>query len=323
MTEPLRPMSTGQLLDHTFALYRKNFWLFVGIASLGPAASMIFQLLTVGSNVGFPFSPNSRAVNAAVWARLGFVMFAGYFVMLAGLAVSHAATVKAVAAVHLGHETSVIGAYKALRGRILSLFGTCGLIVLWMALWGILVIVVLTAIMIPISLSLRTGRGAAPGPATAVFAGLVAFAVIAFVFAGFIAIYVRYALAIQACMVENLGPRASLKRSVFLSKGSRWRVVVIYLIFLVLSLILGLGLGGIAGGAGTLLHNKIAAAVLVYLAGFIAGSITGPLATIGLSLLYYDERVRKEAFDLQLMLSSLDVPGVPSATPEQATPAQV
>lgn len=323
MTEPLRPMSTGQLLDHTFALYRKHFWLFVGIASLGPAASVIFQLLTVGGNVGSPFSPNNQAANAAVWAKLGFIMFVGYFIMLAGLAISHAATVKAVAAVHLGHETSVIGAYKALWGRLWSLFGTCLLILLWMVLWGILGIVVISAIVIPFSLLLRAVGGAATGPAAAVFAGLVGFAVVALVFAGFIAIYVRYALAIQACMVENLGPRASLKRSVFLSKGSRWRVVVIYLIFLLLSLILGLGLGGIASGAGTLLHNKIAAAVLVYLAGFIAGSTTGPLATIGLSLLYYDERVRKEAFDLQLMLSSLDVPGAPSATPEQATPAQV
>jgi hypothetical protein len=41
-------------------------------------------------------------------------------------------------------------------------------------------------------------------------------------------------------------------------------------------------------------------------AGFVAGSLTGPLATIGISLLYYDERVRKEAFDLHLMMSSLD-----------------
>jgi hypothetical protein len=32
----------------------------------------------------------------------------------------------------------------------------------------------------------------------------------------------------------------------------------------------------------------------------------GPLMTIGFSLLYYDERVRKEAFDLQLMMSTLD-----------------
>jgi hypothetical protein len=92
---------------------------------------------------------------------------------------------------------------------------------------------------------------------------------------------------------------------------------------LLLTLILGLGLNGIAAGVGTFLHNRIAAAVLVYLAGFIAGSITGPLATIGLSLLYYDERVRKEAFDLQWMLLSLDVPGAPSAAPAQTTPAQV
>jgi hypothetical protein len=66
-----------------------------------------------------------------------------------------------------------------------------------------------------------------------------------------------------------------------------------------------------------MLHNRIAAAVLVYLAGFIVGSITGPLATIGLSLLYYDERVRKEAFDLQLMLSSLDTLVAPIAIPAQ------
>jgi predicted cation transporter len=128
MTEPLRPMSTGQLLDHTFALYRKNFWLFVGIASLGPAANMIFQLLTVGGNVGSPFSANNRAATAAVMAKLGAAMFVGYFIMLAGMAVSHAATVKAVAAVHLGQGTSVIGAYRALRGRLWSLFGACGLL---------------------------------------------------------------------------------------------------------------------------------------------------------------------------------------------------
>jgi hypothetical protein len=32
------------------------------------------------------------------------------------------------------------------------------------------------------------------------------------------------------------------------------------------------------------------------------------LMTIGFSLLYYDERVRKEAFDLQHMMATLDDP---------------
>jgi hypothetical protein len=318
MTEPLRPMSTGQLLDQTFALYRKNFFLFVGIASVGPAANMIFQLLTVGSNVGSPFSSNNRVAAAAVMAKFGLAMLLGYLIMLAGIAISHAAAVKAVAAVHLGQETSVIGAYKALWGHLWSLFRTCVLLLVWMVSWMVLGVVVITTIMIPISMGIAAGRMAGPtSPAFAVAATIVGFVIIALAFVGFIAIYVRYALAIQACVVENLGARASLKRSIFLSKGSRWRVLVIYLIFFLLAAILGVGLNVIAAGAGTILHNKIAAAVLIYLAGFIAGSLTGPLATIGLSLLYYDERVRKEAFDLQLMMSSLDAPALPGIAPAQ------
>lgn len=321
MTEPLRPMSTGQLLDHTFALYRKNFLLFVGIATVGPAANVIFQLVTLGANVGSPFNTRMTpgttfGIGTGIAAVLSVLI--GYLVMLAGMAISHAATVKAVAAVHLGRETSIGGAYKALRGRIWSVFGTLGLILFWMVLWMILAVFAAGIVLVPLSMGIAAmGKGGAPSPATTVVAGLIGLVTIALVFAVFIAIYVRYALAIQACVVEDLGPRASLKRSILLSKGSRWRVVAIYLVFVLLSLILGFGLGAVAGGVGGLLHNKIAAAVLIYLAGFIAGSITGPLATIGLSLLYYDERVRKEAFDLQLMLSSLDAPAVPLVVPAQ------
>jgi len=316
-------MSTGQLLDHTFALYRKNFLLFVGIATVGPAASVIFQLFTVGANVGMPFSASSRMASSAAMARLGLGMVFGYLVLLAGMAISHAATVKAVAAVHLGRETSVVGAYQALRGRILSLFGTCGLILLWMVLWMMLAVLAITIVMIPLGMAIAAmGRAGRPSSAAAVGAGIVMIVTMVLAFAGFIAIYVRYALAVQACVVEDLGPRASIKRSILLSKGSRMRVVAIYLVFFLLSFILGAGLGALAGGIGSVIHNGIAAAVLIYLASFIAGSLTGPLATIGLSLLYYDERVRKEAFDLQLMLSSLEAPGLP-IVPPAPTPAQI
>jgi uncharacterized membrane protein len=319
MTEPLRPMSTGQLLDYTFALFRKNFLLFVGIATVGPAASVIFQLLTVGANVGSPFSPSQRMAAGAAFARMGFAIVFGYVIMLVGLAISHAATVKAVAAVHLGRETTVVGAYKALRGRLWSLLGTLLWIALWMVLWTMLAMSALFAVMVPLVMGIGAVARGAPGRTAAIAGGIVGFVFVILLFVAFIAIYARYALAVQAWAVENLGPRASLRRSIFLLKGSRWRAVVIYLIFAILAGILALGLNAISVAAGTLLHNRIAAAVLVYLAGFVAGSLTGPLATIGLSLLYYDERVRKEAFDLQLMLSSLDAPtpAVPIAVPAQ------
>ncbi len=41
----LRPMSTSQLLDRTFHLYRNNFVLFAGIAILTPALKLIAQLV--------------------------------------------------------------------------------------------------------------------------------------------------------------------------------------------------------------------------------------------------------------------------------------
>jgi Ni/Fe-hydrogenase subunit HybB-like protein len=48
-------------------------------------------------------------------------------------------------------------------------------------------------------------------------------------------------------------------------------------------------------------------------ATFVSECLVGPLATIAFSLVYYDERVRKEAFDLQLMMSTLDAPALQSA----------
>jgi len=65
MAEVLRPMSTSELVDRTFTLYRKNFVLFVGIASLGPAAYLLFQVLLV-SVVGMPGmrGPLGKATNA-------------------------------------------------------------------------------------------------------------------------------------------------------------------------------------------------------------------------------------------------------------------
>jgi hypothetical protein len=50
---------------------------------------------------------------------------------------------------------------------------------------------------------------------------------------------------------------------------------------------------------------SMAATVWISIADFLGSALAGPTATIALVLLYYDQRVRKEAFDLQLMMESL------------------
>jgi hypothetical protein len=55
--------------------------------------------------------------------------------------------------------------------------------------------------------------------------------------------------------------------------------------------------------------------VWIYIADFLGGALAGPVTTIALVLVYYDQRVRKEAFDLQLMMEAVGqaAPAPPAA----------
>jgi hypothetical protein len=86
MAEILRPMSTGELMDRTLVLYKKNFKLFVGIASLGPATYLVFQLLTIGSASVRAGVPNR--VNPFSAASLGFGFVEGFLIMMVGMAIA-------------------------------------------------------------------------------------------------------------------------------------------------------------------------------------------------------------------------------------------
>lgn len=313
MVETLRPMSTGELMDRTLVLYKKNFRLFVGIASLGPATYLLFQLLTIGSASVQARTPNSVSPLSA--ASLGFGFIAGFLIMLGGMAVAQGATVRAVAAVHLGLPIRIMEAYKSLRGRIWRIIG----VFVCMGLLATLAVLVAFLLIVVLMLMLRTLAIVDPGRGGQVFALLLGFGTILMIAVSAMVVWVRYALAIACCVVENLGVIKSIKRSAKLSKGSRFRIFLIYIVFVLLAFILGAALGAVAGGVGSLMPNVTLRLILVYLAGFVASLLTGPLATIGIALVYYDERVRKEAFDLQFMMSSLDVPA-PIAAP--AVPVQ-
>jgi len=318
MSETLRPMSTGELMDRTLALYKKNFKLFVGIASVGPASYLVFQLLTMSSAT---IQAGTRhRVNPFSIASLGFGFFAGIFIVLAGMAIAHGATVRAVAAVHLGFPITIGEAYKSLKGKIWRLLGVfvCMLLLASLAaIAGFLLVVLVFAALQFLFLSANQRLVGGTGAAFAMFLG---FGMILVIGVPTMIVWVRYALAVACCVVEDLGVRKSLKRSVALSKGSRFRIFLIYIVFLIAGMLLGAALGGLAGGLGNLiLPNVMARLILVYIASFIVGALTGPLATIGMALVYYDERVRKEAFDLQLMLSSLDLHAPPTG---EAVPVQ-
>jgi hypothetical protein len=136
-------------------------------------------------------------------------------------------------------------------------------------------------------------------------------------------LFIMWSLAVPAKVLENKGVTDAMSRSSDLAKNDWGRIFVIWLLFIVLGIGVGMLLRWpveIVAGISSIFamqrtEPKWQAAILV--ANFVSECLVGPLATIAFSLLYYDERVRKEAFDLQLMMTTLDT-SAPPASPAQA-----
>ena len=269
MTTALRPLTTGELLDRTFSLYRSHFGLFIGIYALPHLAVLAFGLWGVASR---PYGPNfSNVVGLMAWA-CGTILVSTIF-----SAIAQAATVVAVSQVHLDRPASVFDSFSRIKGHILGVIALSFLITL-AVLTGCMALIV-------------------PG----------------------IFLFLMWSLAVQAKVLEDKGIFDSMSRSMDLTKGSRGRIFVIWILFAVLSIGMSwLVQWPIVAAAGVRSRGAMIRATMMWqvisqTAGFISQVLVGPLITIALSLVYYDQRVRKEAFDLQLMMSTLDATPVPSS----------
>lgn len=266
MTTALRPLTTGELLDRTFSLYRSHFALFVGIIALPHLLVLGLRLVSVG----FVFAGGASAVLGAVlWIPVFLVAY------LIAAAASQAATIVAVSQVHLERPTSVMDSYARVKGRILPVIG----------------------IMIGVGIAVGIG-----------FILLIVPGVI---------LALMWSLTVPVAVLENKGMSESVSRSAELAKGDWGRIFVVYLLILILSIAVSaviewpiVLLVQAARGTTAIGLTQLAGAV----ANFISQCLVGPLMTIALSLIYYDERVRKEAFDLQLMMATLDGPQAGAAS---------
>jgi hypothetical protein len=269
MATVLRPLSTGELLDRTFSLYRGHFALFLGIFALPHLVVLAFQCLQVA------FQGTGDQVSV-IFATLFWTMGAALLSIVV-TAASQAATVVAVSNVYLDRPASVMDSFSKVMGQIGG--------VVW--------------------LSISVGF-------------LVGLACLALIVPG-ILLAIRWSLAVPVKVLENKDVGDSMSRSTQLTDGNRGRVFVIWILFIVLSIGVALllqwpiMLAAGVGGRAALQHGAVVWRIASLVAAFVSTCLVGPLATIAFSLVYYDERVRKEAFDLQLMMTTLDAPGLQAA----------
>jgi hypothetical protein len=226
--------------------------------------------------LGVAILPNRKDLSAIGYTLLWLLGFVLVSVLVA--AVSQAATIIAVSNVYLDRPASVMNSFSLVKNKVLG--------VIWLSFLTSIVVAAASMLLV------------VPG----------------------ILLMVRWSLSIQAKVLEDLSATDAWSRSSQLSEGNRWRIFVIWLLFFALSIgVAGLIQWPIAFGSIMVARNmgpsaQIWAQVASAVAGFISQCLVAPLVTIAFSLVYYDERVRKEAFDLQLMMTTLD-------TQEQLQPA--
>jgi hypothetical protein len=283
MDDPLRPISTLELLDRALSLYGRNFVKFAGLSIVGPVATFAYRLRYGGGTVALVHLHSSTAAPAVLGVLVGIV------IVVAGASISSAATVEAAAAVSRGSKVRVAEGYRALGKRLWQIMGIVLSVFIRAFPAGVLFIG--AGVM-------ALAMAAALGYNSRVEAGTIGYvcgsvSLISAIFAS-IWICARYAVAVQACVVEDIGSRLALKRSTFLTAGDRGRVAIVHFAFLILVLA-----ADFIFGAPTLLLPSHGAAFRISgaVAGFIAVALTSPVATIGMSLVYYDERARKEVPD--------------------------
>ena len=262
MATILRPLSTSELLDRTFFLYRTHFVLFVGIVAVP-------QLAVLAIRIG---SATMGLRGSVLASALG--TFVGVLAYLLALATSQAATVIAVSDVHLGRPASIAAAFVAIRGRLLRTMGIMVGVGIGVAVGFLLLII--------------------PG----IYLGL------------------AWSLAVPVTVLEGTGLSATTTRSSFLTKGDRLRIFVIYVLLFFLTyivmFIIQFPLLMIVRLLGLHDFSQVQGWAMIFssVGQFISASLVAPLLTIGLTLIYYDERVRKEGFDLQLMMATLERPAL-------------
>jgi hypothetical protein len=300
----LRPMSTSQVLDRTFYIYRNHFVLLAGIGSLLPAMVLVMQLAFIP--LGFPPRGTAKtAPEALVILLLGYFCCYGV-IYLVGTALAGGATVVGVSRLHLGQGVTIGQAYKQVFSRFWRIMGVIvllGLIVFGSLLVGEVIAIIVISVSVGSTAIFARGGGAMMGIGVAL---AVLWAVAVFVGAILAALffYSKLALAVPACILEQLPVGVALRRSWYLTKGSVLRIMLVNLLTWVLSVVLGLALTVPGQVLAATLPTKVqlVGLVLQHIGGFIAGVVAGPIATTAIALIYYDQRVRKEAFDLQHMM---------------------
>ncbi len=284
-------MRLGEILDGSFNIYRRHFGLFMRLSLILvwlPTAAGIylnlrfnnspFEVLAIfQENIGRSIGLTILAV--VIWSVCGLLLKAG--------------TIRIISDSYLGQEPELGASLRFGVSKIIPL--------LVVALSkGLLLIILYIVSGLGVALLYFMGRMAGPAMgALMVFVGVIG----ALWFVIWIAC--AYGTTTPIVVLEDLPSSFdAFGRSWELTRGARGKVFGTWIVaWLISQLLPQLIVAGISGALGVASNESVQPFFVVFAS--LIGIALAPILPCALTLLYYDLRVRREAFDLQVLSQQL------------------
>ena len=285
----LRPLGVGEIVDVAIKIYWRNaLTLFRIVLVVVAPVQLVSSLVTTSA------STNNKLVTTSTDPVTGrqtvhlnhpYLLFTGILVIvvlsLVGSILSTGACFKAVADAYLGERPD----WRSSLGFALRRFGS----LLWVLLVASLALLPLFAACL------------LPG----------------------IWVGVAWSVAVPAMLTEGVKGTKALGRSWRLVRGRWWPtfgvLVIGFLLAAVISSVIQYAFTGLLlAGAG---RSNVAQVVVGTIGGTLSSMLTTPFTAAFVTVLYFDLRVRKEGFDLELLAERIGLKPPPAGEVRPAPPA--
>ncbi|MEV7287934.1 hypothetical protein AB0O01_25765 [Streptomyces sp. NPDC093252] len=302
---PLRPLGVGEILDGAVSTMRTYWRTVLGIsltiAVLTEIVVVLLQGFVLNDLLDTSAIDDPSAGVGELARALGEAMAANVVVFVIALIGTVAATALLTTVTSravLGRPVTTGEAWRDARPQVLRLFGLIFLLVLI----GLAIIAVGA---VPSILVAAAGGGG----------GLFALSLLVLLGAAVVAVWVwvRFSLASPALMLEKQSITKSMSRSVKLVQGSWWRIFGIQLLATIIAYVIAMIVvvpfalaGAMADGDGLTAFVESGTGlgwtflVISGIGSVIGSMITFPITAGVTVLLYIDQRIRREALDLDL-----------------------
>lgn len=302
---PLRPLGVGEILDGAVSTMRTHWRTVLGISLTVAVFTEIVVVLLQGLVLNDTASSDalndpSATVDELSRALSDTLLSSGVILLISllGTIVATALLTTVTSRAVLGKSVTTAEAWRDARPQLAKLFGLTFLL----PLIGVAVVAIGTVPGVLVALA----GGGDGGVALAVLGGMAA---------GVVAIWlmVRFSLASPALMLEKQSIWKSVSRSAKLVRGSWWRVFGIQLLATIIANVVasiivipftflaaalsGDGVSGLFSGTADLGWTFL---IVSGIGAVIGSMLTFPITAGVAVLLYIDQRIRREALDLDL-----------------------